>query len=100
MATAIRVVSGEMEAPEFAQYADRAGKSWFKVWFQAGDPDTPHVDFHVVRAANPVEARCRVERHERGIARALGSKSDVSPDSIHAISVDVLAEYSHGAVDG
>lgn len=97
------VVRARYEAILDETRAEQAGQlqSWFRVWFQAGEGDEPYIDHHVVRAGNPHQARCLVERHERAIARALGSHSLCSPDSIHAISVDVLPDHcAPGEIDG
>ncbi len=90
------------EAGEEARYG--RGWSWFRVWFQAGDErdgvDGLHIDFHIVRAHNPTQARCRVEEHERKIARDLGPRAGCAPEHIHAIGVDILPDHAHGRVDG
>lgn len=94
MATATRVRRAIQRAAlvpisfEPTEGANSGTRSWFRVWFQAGKGDQPYIDSDIIRAANPVEARCRVESYEREIARMLGSKSLCGPDSIHATSVD------------
>lgn len=100
---AVRLAAWQEE--DAAEQARCSGAlSWFKVWFQAGEErdggEGLYIDFHIVRAHNPVEARCRVESHERQNARDLGSRAFCAPEHIHAISVDILPDHAHGQVDG